>query len=87
MSTMTFCNTTLSTDARLKISVLKFYITLNISVFFRSTRPSVHTMPKSFHAKSQQFTSHLGKCGMYKNNSLNTVVDKSRASGHLDGLF
>ncbi|XP_025106834.1 UPF0691 protein C9orf116-like isoform X1 [Pomacea canaliculata] len=40
--------------------------------------PSVHTMPTQFHAKSQKFSMHLGKCGMYRNCSLNTEVDKSK---------
>ncbi|XP_068714267.1 piercer of microtubule wall 1 protein-like isoform X2 [Montipora capricornis] len=40
-------------------------------------RPTVHTMPTSFHAKCQKFTEHLGKCGMYRNQSLNTAMDKS----------
>ncbi|XP_020615602.1 UPF0691 protein C9orf116-like isoform X3 [Orbicella faveolata] len=40
-------------------------------------RPTVHTMPTSFHAKSQTFTEKLGKCGMFKNQSLNTAMDKS----------
>jgi len=39
--------------------------------------PSVHTMPTTFIAKSQKFSDHLGKCGMYRNHSLNTGMDKS----------
>ncbi|XP_065067120.1 piercer of microtubule wall 1 protein-like isoform X2 [Rhopilema esculentum] len=54
---------------------------------YGAVSPTVHTMPSSFHAKSQTFTENLGKCGMYRNNSLNTAVDKSRASSHHDGLF
>jgi len=54
---------------------------------YGSRAPNVHTMPNKFCAKSQTFSDHLGKCGMYRNHSLNTSVDKSRASSHLDGLF
>lgn len=58
-----------------------------VSYSYRATRPSVHTMPSCFHAKSQNFTEKLGKCGMYRNHSLNTAVDKNKASSHHDGLF
>ena len=44
-------------------------------------------MPQQFHAKSQKFSQHLGQCGMYRNNSLNTAVDKSPVSSNLDGIF
>ncbi|XP_001634616.2 piercer of microtubule wall 1 protein isoform X2 [Nematostella vectensis] len=44
---------------------------------YGNRRPTVHTMPTSFHAKCQKFTDHLGKCGMYRNHSLNTASDKS----------
>jgi len=37
--------------------------------------PSVHTMPTSFHCRSQGFSEHLGKCGMYRNHSLNTGAE------------
>ncbi|GFR66766.1 UPF0691 protein C9orf116 [Elysia marginata] len=40
-------------------------------------KPSVHTMPLCFYAKSQKFSEHLGKCGMPRNYSLNTSADKS----------
>ncbi|XP_048742482.1 piercer of microtubule wall 1 protein-like [Ostrea edulis] len=40
--------------------------------------PSVHTMPTTFHARSQKFSLHLGTCGMYRNHSLNTAPDQSR---------
>ena len=54
-------------------------LTEMFSIFLsqRSHRPTVHTMPTSFHAKSQKFSEHLGQCGMYKNQSLNTSMDKS----------
>ncbi|XP_060079010.1 piercer of microtubule wall 1 protein-like [Ylistrum balloti] len=40
--------------------------------------PSVHTMPTTFHCRSQKFSEQLGKCGMYRNHSLNTALDISR---------
>ncbi|XP_014670171.1 PREDICTED: UPF0691 protein C9orf116 homolog [Priapulus caudatus] len=45
---------------------------------YGSRPPSVHTMPTTFNAKSQKFTEHLGKCGMYRNHSLNTAMDQSK---------
>ncbi|XP_064632610.1 piercer of microtubule wall 1 protein-like isoform X2 [Lineus longissimus] len=39
--------------------------------------PTVHTMPTSFHCKSQKFSEHLGKCGPFRNHSMNTALDKS----------
>jgi len=50
-------------------------------------QPTVHVMPQTFHAKSQTFSEHLGKCGMFRNYSLNTSVDKNPVSSQLDGLF
>ncbi|CAH1784189.1 unnamed protein product [Owenia fusiformis] len=44
---------------------------------YGAMKPSVHTMPTSFHCKSQQFSQHLGTCGMYRNHSLNTAKDQS----------
>ncbi|KAH3816218.1 hypothetical protein DPMN_117730 [Dreissena polymorpha] len=41
-------------------------------------KPSVHTMPASFHCRSHKFLEHLGKCGMYRNHSLNTALDNSK---------
>eukprot|EP00794_Sanderia_malayensis_P005976 gene5976-6672_t len=61
------------------------YMTTNKD--YGSRAPNVHTMPNKFCAKSQTFSDHLGMCGMYRNHSLNTSVDKSRASNHHDGLF
>ncbi|XP_070558644.1 piercer of microtubule wall 2 protein-like isoform X2 [Ptychodera flava] len=40
--------------------------------------PSVHTMPTSFHARTQKFSEPLGKCGMYRNEGFNTAVDVSK---------
>lgn len=44
--------------------------------------PSVHTMPLTFHAKSQEFSNQLGKCGMYRNSSLNTGLDSTNTPDH-----
>ncbi|BFZ10926.1 hypothetical protein BsWGS_13965 [Bradybaena similaris] len=44
---------------------------------YGSQAPSVHTVPLCFHAKSQKFSQELGRCGMPRNYSLNTSVDKS----------
>ncbi|XP_002741196.1 piercer of microtubule wall 1 protein-like isoform X2 [Saccoglossus kowalevskii] len=45
---------------------------------YGSMPPSVHTMPTSFHARSQKFSEPLGKCGMYRNKGLNTGMDQSK---------
>nr|KAG5687429.1 hypothetical protein BaRGS_019828 [Batillaria attramentaria] len=45
--------------------------------------PSVHTMPTQFHARTQKFSKHLGACGMYRNHSLNTDLDRSNVPSGL----
>jgi len=40
--------------------------------------PTVHEMPVAFHGKSQQFSKHLGVCGMYRHKGFNTAIDKSK---------
>ncbi|XP_078734104.1 piercer of microtubule wall 1 protein [Lampetra fluviatilis] len=39
--------------------------------------PTVHEMPTVFRGRSQDFSTHLGQCGMYRNRGLNTAVDRS----------
>ncbi|XP_069101403.1 piercer of microtubule wall 1 protein-like [Argopecten irradians] len=48
------------------------------SALYGAKPPSVHTMTTSFYCRSQKFSEHLGKCGMYRNHSLNTDLDNSR---------
>lgn len=43
--------------------------------------PSVHEVPVTYQPRSQRFSTHLGVCGMYRNNSLNTYVEKSMVTG------
>ncbi|VDI05659.1 Hypothetical predicted protein [Mytilus galloprovincialis] len=45
---------------------------------YGSRVPTVHNMPKSFHGRTQKFSNHLGKCGMYRNHSMNTALDQSK---------
>jgi len=51
------------------------YRTTNMTYGSRS--PTVHTMPTTFRARSQQFSVHLLTCGMYRNKGLNTAETKS----------
>ncbi|XP_055617586.1 piercer of microtubule wall 1 protein [Toxorhynchites rutilus septentrionalis] len=37
--------------------------------------PSPHTVPHRYYPKSNKFTEHLHKCGMFRNYSLNTGMD------------
>ncbi|XP_063782200.1 piercer of microtubule wall 2 protein [Pseudophryne corroboree] len=55
------------------------------NILFRTTaseygalRPSYETAPCYHYPMSQMFSEHLATCGMYRNHSLNTVVDKNR---------
>ena len=45
---------------------------------YGSLPPTVHEMPIIYKGKNRRFTEHLGKCGMYRNNSLNTGMDKDK---------
>jgi len=56
------------------------YRTTNMD--YGSRGPSVHTMQTTFRDRPQKFTNHLGKCGMYRNRSLNTGEDKSVVPEH-----
>ncbi|XP_074747195.1 piercer of microtubule wall 1 protein [Strix uralensis] len=48
---------------------------------YGSKAPTVHEVPTSFHVTSHAFSSTLGQCGMYRNNGLNTSLEKSHVTG------
>ncbi|CAI8012363.1 UPF0691 protein C9orf116 homolog [Geodia barretti] len=41
-------------------------------------KPSVQSVPTSFHGRVQKFSEHLSHSGMYRNHSLNTARDHTR---------
>ncbi|XP_032829070.2 piercer of microtubule wall 1 protein [Petromyzon marinus] len=47
--------------------------------------PTVHEMPTVFRGRSQDFSTHLGQCGMYRNRGLNTAVDRSSVAAAAGG--
>ncbi|XP_030317354.1 UPF0691 protein C9orf116 homolog [Calypte anna] len=48
---------------------------------YGSKAPTVHEVPTSFHGMSHPFSSNLGRFGMYRDNGLNTSMEKSRVTG------
>uniref|UniRef100_A0A8C3JKD5 CI116 protein n=1 Tax=Calidris pygmaea TaxID=425635 RepID=A0A8C3JKD5_9CHAR len=48
---------------------------------YGSRAPTVHEVPTSFHVTSHAFSDTLGQCGMYKDNGLNTSLEKSHVTG------
>lgn len=65
--------------------IFKGYPEKKVNPLFRTTnsdyggkRPNVHTMPTNYFPNTSGFTEHLGKCGMYRNQSLNCNTDKSK---------
>lgn len=54
-----------------------FYKTTNMD--YGSKPPSVHTVPVTYFPVETKFTEHLLKCGMYRNRTLNTAMDRSKA--------
>ncbi|XP_007662800.2 UPF0691 protein C9orf116 homolog [Ornithorhynchus anatinus] len=55
------------------------YRTANQS--YGSRAPTVHEMPTTFNTIPHHFSSQLATCGMYRNNSFNTVLEKSSVTG------
>ncbi|CAF1165541.1 unnamed protein product [Adineta steineri] len=45
---------------------------------YGAEKPNIHTMPTVYRTQSSAFTEHLGKCGVYRYQGLNTAVDKGR---------
>ncbi|CAF1278240.1 unnamed protein product [Adineta ricciae] len=45
---------------------------------YGAEKPNIHTMPTVYRTQSSAFTEHLGKCGIYRYQGLNTTVDKGR---------
>ncbi|NWR57633.1 CI116 protein, partial [Bucorvus abyssinicus] len=48
---------------------------------YGSKAPSVHEVPTSFHSTSHAFSDTLAQCGMYRDNGLNTSLEKSHVTG------
>uniref|UniRef100_A0A8C4XMY5 Chromosome 9 open reading frame 116 n=1 Tax=Falco tinnunculus TaxID=100819 RepID=A0A8C4XMY5_FALTI len=48
---------------------------------YGSKAPTVHEVPTSFHVTSHTFSKTLAQCGMYRNNGLNTSLEKSHVTG------
>ncbi|NWR84987.1 CI116 protein, partial [Furnarius figulus] len=48
---------------------------------YGSRAPTVYELPNCFHILSHKFTDVLGPPGMYRNDSLNTSMEKSHVTG------
>ncbi|XP_035197543.1 UPF0691 protein C9orf116 homolog [Oxyura jamaicensis] len=48
---------------------------------YGSRAPTVHEMPTTLHVTSHAFSNTLAQYGMYRNNGLNTYLDKSHVTG------
>ncbi|NWX06409.1 CI116 protein, partial [Caloenas nicobarica] len=48
---------------------------------YGSRAPTVHEVPTSFHGTSHTFSKTLSQFGMYKDNGLNTALEKSHVTG------
>ncbi|NXL58977.1 CI116 protein, partial [Chordeiles acutipennis] len=48
---------------------------------YGSKAPTVHEVPTSFHVTSHTFSKTLAQCGMYRDNGLNTSLEKSYVTG------
>ncbi|NXY22041.1 CI116 protein, partial [Atrichornis clamosus] len=49
---------------------------------YGSRAPTVHELPATFRILSHKFSDVRGRIGMYKNDSLNTSLEKSHVTGH-----
>uniref|UniRef100_A0A5K4F8I0 Ovule protein n=1 Tax=Schistosoma mansoni TaxID=6183 RepID=A0A5K4F8I0_SCHMA len=54
----------------------KFLLFKTTSSDYGKFAPNVHTMPNVYFPLKGDFSQHLGKCGMYRNHSLNTSMKK-----------
>ncbi|XP_056395597.1 piercer of microtubule wall 1 protein [Hyla sarda] len=48
---------------------------------YGSRPPTVHEMPTTFNGVSDKFSEAAIKCGMFRNNGLNTHIEKSYVTG------
>ncbi|XP_040197482.1 uncharacterized protein C15orf65 homolog [Rana temporaria] len=68
-----------------KLSTSNVFQAKPVSILFKTTsgeygalRPTYEMAPCYHYPVSQKFSEHLGTCGMYRNNSLNTDTDRNR---------
>ncbi|XP_060734711.1 piercer of microtubule wall 2 protein [Tachysurus vachellii] len=45
---------------------------------YGSLPPTFESSPCVYHPVSQAFSKHMGKCGMYRDTTFNTILDRSR---------